>query len=173
MKKAIVKIGLITLIVLLISVSGWLAIKVNQKRLDVENLKAQLSLERSLKEAIQKEFFSTKDELDKVKTELDNTQKQLNEVNHKLAAAQSNNAKLIEEKKALEARLHSLRELKQAIGQVKQEMWQERYRQLLAKKEMQKEIDACKLAEGNRGFLLKDSKPTYKPTVKIEVRPGY
>jgi len=173
MKKAIIKIGLISLILLLISVSVWLAIEFNQKRLDIENLQAGLSLERSLKAAMQKELSSTKDELDKVKTELENTQKQLNEVNKKFAVAEGNNAKLTEEKKALEARLHSLKELKQAIRQVKQEMWQERYQQLLAKKEMQKQIDAYKLAKGNRGFLLKDSKPTYKPTVKIEVRPGY
>ncbi len=172
-KKTIIRIGLIILILLLISVSVWLAIKFNQKRLDIESLQAELKLEHVLKAAMQKEFSSTKDELDKVKTELDNTQKQLNEVNSKLAASESNNAELIEEKKALEARLHSLKELRQAVGEIKQEMWQERYRQILVKKEMQKQIDAYKLAEGNRGFLLKDSKPTYKPAVKIEVRPGY
>ena len=173
MKKTIIKIGSIILILLLVSVSVWLAIKFNQKRLEIENLQAGLKLEHVLKAVMQKELLSTKDELDKVKTELDNTHKQLNAVNSKLAAAESNNAKLIEEKKALEARLHSLKALKQAIGQVKQEMWQERYEQILAKKEIQKQIDAKELAEGNMGFLLKDGKPTYRSRIRIEVRPGY
>lgn len=173
MKKAIIRIGLIILILSLVSVSVWLAIELNNKRLQLNDMQAQMNLERTAKVSLQKEFFATKNELDKVKIELDNTQKQLNDVNNKLAVTESNNAKLLDEKKALESKLHSLKELKEAIRGVKREMWQERYQQILAEKEIQKEIDTKKLAEGNRGFLLKEGKPTYKPVVRIEVRPGY
>jgi hypothetical protein len=84
----------------------------------------------------------------------------------------ADNAELLSDKKGLEAKLHSLKELKKAIREVKIDMRSEKQEQLLAKKQMQKEIDNDELLRGNRGILLKDGKSTYRPVIRIEVRPA-
>ncbi|MDD5165873.1 MAG: hypothetical protein PHQ57_00580 [Candidatus Omnitrophica bacterium] len=170
--KKMVRMGLIIGIILLAVLSAWLAIQFDKSRRYIENLQSELGLERKQIVSLKKDFSSTKDELDKVRLELDNTLKDLNDVNNKLKTSESNNTKLLAEKKVLESRLHSLRELRKAVREVKQEMWQQRYEEYLSKKEMQKQIDAAKLAQGNRGFCTKEGKTTYKPSIKIEVRPG-
>lgn len=80
-------------------------------------------------------------------------------------------ASLEKEKEAIEAKLHSLAELRKSIHQVKIEMHQQRVQEYLARKERQKKIDAQRLANGNRGFLIKERISTFKPKVKIEVNP--
>jgi len=173
MKKKIIRIGLIILILLLAGALIWLAVESNKKKLLIEDLQLEVRLERTLMRSMQNELFSTKDKLGKVKVELVNTREYLDKVNNKLAAARSANVKLSEEKNALEEKFHSLAELKGAIRNVKAQMRQERYEQVLAKREIQKEIDAKKLIDGNMGFVLKDGKPTYSSKVRIEVRPSY
>ncbi|MFA5344853.1 MAG: hypothetical protein WC315_01065 [Candidatus Omnitrophota bacterium] len=165
MKKSLVRIGLIILGLLLISLSIWLAIRLNE-------VQTELNIERQLSASLQKELAATRIKLDRVKVELDNTRKQLNEVNKRSAVTQGDSIKLSMEKKTLKAKLDSLKELKAAIERVKREILQQKQQELLARKEAQREKNVRKLAEGNRGFVLKDSKSTYKPTVKIEVRPG-
>lgn len=172
MKKVMIRMGLIILLALLISGGIWLAMEFNNKNLEIKDMRAGLALERAIKSNLQRKLSFTQRELDKIREELDTTQKQLNEVNSKLVASETNNAKLVSEKRTLEARLHSLKELKKAIRQVKIEMYNERQQQSLAKRQLRKEIDATKLLTGNRGLLCKDGKSTYKPIVKIEVHPG-
>ncbi|MBU1090826.1 MAG: hypothetical protein KKC42_03165 [Candidatus Omnitrophica bacterium] len=77
----------------------------------------------------------------------------------------------VQEREKFEARFNSLKELKKAIRQVKIRIRQEKEEKARVEKERQKEIDALELALGNRGFLRKEGKTTYRPTIKIEVRP--
>lgn len=170
MKKKIIRVCLSVLAVSVVAAAAWLVMEFRNKSLEISDMQAQLSGEQAIKLHLAKTLLSTREEVDKLKLEVDSYQKQLAEVNNKLAVSEANNAELLREKKALVAKLHSLTELKKAIKEVKIEMKQERRRQLLAEKETRKEIDVNKLSNGNKGFLAKDGKTTYKRTVKIEVR---
>ncbi|MFH1414095.1 MAG: hypothetical protein ABIG56_04545 [Candidatus Omnitrophota bacterium] len=78
----------------------------------------------------------------------------------------------VQERKRFEARFNSLSELKKAIRKVKIKIRQEKREQVRVKKERQKEIDALELALGNRGFIIIGGRATsYRPTIKIEVKP--
>lgn len=134
---------------------------------------------------VQKEILQGN--LDKVTHEFEAASNELSMMKEKLSASEKDNAQLRKdkqeleqrvvalegEKRAIQAKLHSLPELKKCIRQVKIEIRGQKIQQHLAKKQLQKEIDAQKLAAGNRGFLMLDSKSTYKPTIKIEVKPVY
>jgi uncharacterized protein (DUF3084 family) len=76
-----------------------------------------------------------------------------------------------EERQVLESKLHSIKELRKAIALIKLDSYNERVKQHLAERERQKQIDAQELAAGNRGFLIRNRLPTYKPVVRIEVTP--
>ncbi len=122
----------------------------------------------------------------KTAEELADSQKQIDSLNQKIIGFKKNNARLsqdkqslqekvaslTQEKQAIEAKLHSLKDLKQAIRQVKIEMHDQRVKQYLAREERQKAIDAQELALGNRGFMIKDAQSTYKPSIRIEVKPA-
>ncbi|MFH0738830.1 MAG: hypothetical protein V2A59_03115 [Candidatus Omnitrophota bacterium] len=69
-----------------------------------------------------------------------------------------------QEKDALTMRLSSVAELKKAIRELKKQM--RRVSSEISYKETIRE----KILEGNRGFLLKNGKPTYPTKVKIEVK---
>jgi chromosome segregation ATPase len=129
-----------------------------------QELKEKQLLQNNLNEASE-QLQGAQEELLKVKTELENTQNELNIVNEKLSGVEKENQALLEEKNRLEAKLHSLKELKEAIRQVKLEDFQQ-------KVEQQKEIDAQGVAGGNRGFLIKDGQSQYRPSIKIEVKPA-
>lgn len=102
-------------------------------------------------------------------TFLKSDNEQLNKAKQDLEARVDN---LEKEKQAIEAKFHSLRELKGAIRQLKLEMRDQKIQQYLVMKEQQKELDAQELAMGNRGFLVKSGQSTYKPVIRIEVKPG-
>ena len=135
--------------------------------------RAQLSQEQYEKQLLQIELGKTKEQLQKVEAELESTQRELNIVNKKLTGIEKDNLALREEKERLEAKLHSLVELKKAIRQVKLEYHQQKVQEYLARRKQQEEIDARELAQGNRGFLVKDGCSIYQPKVIIEVRPAY
>jgi len=121
----------------------------------------------------------------RIAQELTDYQNQINTLNQKITALEGNNAELSKEKQDLEqklvdlekekqlieARLHSLKGLKQAIRQVKIEMHEQKIKLYLARKAQQEELDAQELAMGNRGFLIKGAQSTYKPKIRIEVKP--
>lgn len=81
-------------------------------------------------------------------------------------------ANLEDEKQATEAKLHSLTELRKLVRQVKAEIYAQNIQWNLAKKKQQREIDAQETEAGNRGFIIKNSKSTYKTSIRIEVKPG-
>lgn len=68
------------------------------------------------------------------------------------------------EKAWLERRFHSVKELKKAIREIKREMH-------LVKRDVSRRIEALATVDGNRGYLLKDGKSTYRRKVKIRVIP--
>lgn len=69
-----------------------------------------------------------------------------------------------QEKEGLKARLGSLAELKKAIKELKKQM-----RRLNT--EVKKKAAIQKIIEGNRGYLVKDGRPTYPSKIRIEVNP--
>ncbi len=121
----------------------------------------------------------------RIAQELTDYQNQINTLNQKITALEGNNNKLSKEKQDLEqklvdlekekqlieTKLHSLKELKQAIRQVKIEMHEQEIEQYLVRKAQQEELDAQELAMGNRGFIIKGYQSTYKPKIRIEVKP--
>jgi chromosome segregation ATPase len=122
----------------------------------------------------------------KTAQELTESHSQINALNEKITVLKGSNEQLNkekqgleqritnleQEKQAIEAKFHSLTELKGAIRQVKIEMRQQKIQLELIRKEQQRELDAQELAMGNRGFIVKSGQSTYKPTIRIEVKPG-
>lgn len=118
--------------------------------------------------------------------ELETAQARIQQVNEQLVAVKNDNAALLaakqeleqktialtKEKDILQARLHSIPELKKAIREVVIDMRNQVVQEFLARKTRQKEVDAQQLKDGNGGYLVKGGRPTYKAIVKIEVRPG-
>jgi|GEM_PF-976186 len=81
-------------------------------------------------------------------------------------------ALLQEEKMAMEAKFHSLSELKKAIRQVKAEIRDDKIKQRKEQVRQKEEIDKWETALGNKGYLTKDGEEYYKPKVNVEVRPA-
>ena len=79
-------------------------------------------------------------------------------------------ASVSEEKTLLEEKMHSIRELRLAIRTVKQQMWAKRRQEWLARLEVQRAEDARRLAEGNRGYLVRDGVNTLRSATKLQVR---
>ncbi len=74
-------------------------------------------------------------------------------------------------------RLHSLSELKKAIREVKIEARQKKRGKIFfwepsVKKSKLERGRAFSLSDGNRGYIVKDGAVTYKPRLKIEVKPA-
>jgi len=72
----------------------------------------------------------------------------------------------------VEARIHSLSELKKAIRQVKIEIRGDRIKQRKEQIRQQEEMDKLETARGNRGFFTKNGEYFYKPKVNVDVRPA-
>ena len=153
----------------------------------------EVAQEKKEKTWLQDELKTTQGELSDTNRKLRTSQGKLDFVNKKIyllrdrnAALSSSNAALIiakqgleykittlqEEKRIVEARLHSLSELKKAIHQVKLEMRDDRIMQHKERIRQQEEMDKLKTAQGNQGFLTKNGKFLYKPKVNVDVRPA-
>ncbi|MCM8758006.1 MAG: hypothetical protein NC903_02975, partial [Candidatus Omnitrophica bacterium] len=70
--------------------------------------------------------------------------------------------KLTIEKGSLEKKLNSIEELKKILKELKRKIYLENLR-IKREKEL--------IFEGNRGYIIKDGKPTLRAKVKIEVIP--
>lgn len=164
-----------------------------QTRSELEKERAEViakqeALQRTIEEkkSIESDLEALKTKLSSTKQELEKTKGELNSLNEKISLLEKDKlafkeelsslreAKLLleskvdilgREKAALEAKLHSLTELKKAIREVKGEIFQ-------TKVKAQKELDAKKLVEGNRGYVIKGGQPTISSHVKIEVLPA-
>jgi predicted nuclease with TOPRIM domain len=184
MKKSVrIALIIIALAVAVILIFGLrVVIKDRQK---IKGLQVQYLNEVKDKEMLKKDKEILKAELESKNNQLELTTGELNSVKQKLALSEDDNSRLMSKKqeldqriakleddlKAIEAKLHSLPELRKFVRQVKVEIHEEKVQEALAHKKIQEEIDIRKLATGNRGFIIKDRVPTYKSSMRIEVSP--
>ena len=123
---------------------------------DLRQLQEELNgLQAHLKDS---EDEITKLQADHLQLETTNTQ-----LNQELALT-------VEEKRALEAKLSSITELKLAIRSVKQRLRQERWESWLAHVQAEREQDQRDSAYGNRGFLVHEGISTLGSSNKLQVR---
>jgi len=167
--------------------------EVIETRAKLRKTQDEIAQEKKEKSWLQDELKTTGGELVNTNRNLRTCQGKLDFVNKKIfilrgannALSRANNALIIarqgleykiaalqEEKRIVEARIHSLRELKKAIRQVKIEMRADRIKQREERVRQQEEMDRLETARGNRGFLTKDGEYFYKPKVNVDVRPA-
>lgn len=189
-KKANSKNLLITFLIIVIIFAIWYLMAEKQgyeiTRNRLMNIQSQLEQEKQ-EYKIQSEKLNTdletlNNELAALNSDLESAKSQLK----RLKTLETDNANLLrikqeleqkaqnleKEKQLIEARLHSLPELKKLVRQVKIEISGQITQQRIAEKLQQEELDAQKTAQGNRGFIIRGSKSTYKPTIKISVKPA-
>ncbi len=137
-----------------------------------KELNAQLNGEVS---EIKDYLRASKERLAKLFADYGQAQKTIEDLNSKFSILKSENTALRDEKEkldtqltqvsqeknSLKAKLSSITELKKRIRELKRQM-----RRVTAHKPK-----ARKIIEGNRGFLIKNGKPTYPAKIKIEVIP--
>jgi len=118
-----------------------------------------------------------KDRLSRVDAEFQAAQKTIEELNAQISAVKAENivltdqmgslklevAQAAQEKEKLQARLSSITELKKAIKELRQKI-------RMAKRGIKMRTREA-IVLGNRGYLIKDGKPTYPSKIKIEVQP--
>lgn len=153
-----------------------------QKKLQIEGLNANIESANKQLENTAQQLQSTTQQLETANKELLIAKAQLD----KLDILKVENSNLLQTKQALEqkitdlenekqeteAKLHSLTQLRKLVRQVKTEIHEQNIQFSLAKKQQQREIDGQKTLIGNRGFIIKNSKSTYKNAVRIDVKPG-
>ena len=146
----------------------------------------QIVQEKKEKAWLQDELKITRGELVKTDRNLRTANSKLSFVNKKIMVLKDNNFSLIktksdiehkialltEEKRSIEARFHSLTDLKKAIRHVKLEIRGDKIMQRQERIRQQKETDKWETASGNRGFFTKNGDPFYKPKVNVDVRPA-
>ncbi len=148
---------------------------------------------------VQNKLKIAEDKLVKIDTDFQNTQKTIEELNSRISILkvegetlrkENENVKfdlneVTQEKNTLQDKMSSVTELKKAIKELKKQRRQEMHEVVRwisprssPSKPMAKEIKdhaeepkVKEVFEGNRGFMIKDKKLTYKAKVKIEVEP--
>lgn len=171
-----------------VMVIGALAVKVqmDNRKLATSYAQIQATMER-----VEQERAQLSDELDKARqtlkgqaddlsslqTRLAQAEKELQQLWREYAQLRETNADLgqqlgmtLEEKQALEAKLSSLKELRSAIRDVKRKIAQERWEAWLSRIRNQRVIDQQKLAQGNKGYLVRDGASTAGSSAKLLIR---
>ncbi|GEM_PF-6770298 len=162
-----------------------------QAKVDLEKAQYKLQID-----GLSADIESTNKQLEDSNQQLEITVKQLDTANkelilaktqlEKLSVLETENSGLLQSKQTLEqkiadlenesreneAKLHSLPHLRKLMRQVKLEIHEQNFKFNFEKHQQQKELDAQKTLAGNRGFIIKNNKSTYKNTVRIEVKPG-
>ena len=174
------------LIIGIIAVFFIMGREIMETRSKLRKTQDQIVQEKKEKVWLQDELKTTRGELAKTDRSLRTANSKLSFVNKKIIVLKDSNSSLIktrsdleyrialltEEKRVIEARFHSLTELKEAIRQVKLEIRGDKIKQHQERIRQQKEIDRWKTASGNQGFLTKDGKEYYRPKVNVEVNPA-
>ena len=170
-------------------------VEVEKRKLAADYAKAQLALGQLEQERthLNQELVQARDtmttqagELSNLQTELSSLQTRFAQTETELAQLKTDqttlqhaNANLLQqftmvnqEKQALEARLASLKELRLAIRDVQQKLVRERWHAWLAHVELQRTKDEQRLAQGNRGFIVRHGMSTLAstPSTKLQVR---
>jgi hypothetical protein len=87
-------------------------------------------------------------------------------LNAENTALKDQTAQMSSENESMKAKLSSISEMKKAIREFRKQMGK-------VGKEIKQQVNANQVAEGNRGFVIKDGQPTLTPKViKIEVTPA-
>lgn len=179
MKRSVIvvlSISAIALIAFAVWKYGILRRELNSAKVQIARNQEQIFREIKEKEALKEKLEVTNTQLDLVRGSLSKTQDELKALNANFASLKESNDNLqklhaelkqkviilTQEKDALEARMHSLKELKLAIREVKLEEY-------FLKEKKQNELDAKKLALGNQGYFVKDGKSVYRPKLEIDV----
>lgn len=176
----------ILLVIGIIAVFFIMGREIVETRAKLKKTQDQIAQEKKEKIWLRDELKVTKNDLARTGKDLRACQGRLDFVNRKIFVMRSANGTLIkvkqgleykigllrEEKEVMEAKLHSLNELKKAIRQVKIEMKDDRIRQHEERIKQQRESDKWETALGNRGFLTKDGEYFCKPKINVDVRPA-
>lgn len=154
--------------------------------LEKQNLLQAVEQEKEAQKALGQENSELKeslkvntDKLAKLDADFQGAQNTIEQLNSKIALVKAENMALrakreklalelssvSQEKDALKARLSSVAELKKVIKELKKQVRK-------STGELKEIAAAQRIIEGNRGFLIKDGKPTYPAKVKIEVIPA-
>ncbi|MCK9603924.1 MAG: hypothetical protein M0R66_06180 [Candidatus Omnitrophica bacterium] len=144
-----------------------------------QNLLQTLEKEKQLQEQLNDKILTFKDYLkagqariSKLFTDKNKNKKTIEELSFLISELKNENKTLEEEKariyqenETLSAKLNSVAELKKAMQELRKQMRKVGIQIL-------KKVDANQSSEGNRGFVVKDGKPTGSAKVKIEVMPA-
>jgi DNA repair exonuclease SbcCD ATPase subunit len=140
----------------------------------------QLSQQLIQESTVLKDDLKTREEkIAQLSTDVAYAQKIVEELNSQVSILKAENmavrdqnngltvklSQVSQEKEALQLRLSSVAELKKAIRELKKQM-----RKVHSEIKFKEEVAGGKVLEGNRGFLVKNGKPTYPTKVKIEVK---
>ena len=147
---------------------------------DKRNLSLELEKEKQLADKLSEQNAGLKDNLKasitrltRLFTDAENTQKSLEDMRAQFSLLRAENAALKDqttqmssENESMKAKLGSVSEMKKAIREFRKQMGK-------VGKEIKHQVNVNQVAEGNRGFVIKDGQPTLTPKViKIEVTPA-
>ena len=169
-------------------VTGALAVKVQRDNRKLASAYAQIqaTLDRVAQERSQlnEELAQARQTLEGQADDLSHLQTRLAQAEQELKRLEGDYAQLREtntglsqqlslaaqEKQALEAKLSSLKELRAAIREVKRKVAQERWEAWLGRIQTQRASDQDRLAQGNRGYLIRDGASTAGSSAKLLIR---
>lgn len=147
--------------------------QVTQER---DRLNGELSTARQTVEGQAGQLASLQHELEEAEGRLERTVAELASLQREQERLRSQNSSLsmqlsalTAEKAKLEERLSSLKELRLAIRDVKRKIWQSRWASFRARIEQLRHEDQDRLASGNRGYIIRDGKPTLSPAARLQV----
>lgn len=149
---------------------------------DKQSLLLELEKEKQLADKLSEQNAGLRDNLrasisrlTKLFADAENTQESLEDIRAQFSLLKAENTALKEqsvqmssENESMKAKLGSVSEMKKAIREFRKQMGK-------VGKEIKQQVNANQVAEGNRGFVIKDGQPTLAPipkVIKIEVIPA-
>ncbi len=140
-------------------------------------LESELSGVRTKARSADDEVRALRGELARLQQRLAESTAELTSLQEERASLQRENMGLAQqlelirqEKQQLEGRLSSLKELRLAIHDVKEQMRDRRLASWKSRIEAQRARDQERLAVGNRGYLVREGKPTFAGGARLQVR---
>ena len=120
-------------------------------------------------QSLQHDLQDVQGKLEKTTAELASLQREHEQLRTQNSSLATKLDSVLTEKQQLEAKLSSLKELRLAIRDVQRKMWNERLAAWRARVQALKQTDQERLALGNRGFLVRDGKPTLGTATTLRV----
>ena len=118
---------------------------------------------------MQQELKTVQDRLDKTLAEIASLQQEHQQLRQANSSLTTQLSSVMQEKQQLEAMHSDLRELRLAIRDVKDKMWQQRWAAWRARVDAQKRADQEQLANGNRGFVVRAGASTLGASPRLHV----